>query len=406
MSDSRLSILFDQLVRRTLDPGEQAELQTLIDDPANDLELQALIGRLVETPGEEIALPEAAARGILETILATPRPIAARPEVATDPRVEVGPISRRIVGWRLAAAVVGLVFAGVGTWRALHQGGKETPVAAVNTAQDVAPGGNRATLKLADGSTIVLDSVANGRITQQGNTAVVKLGSGQLAYNAAGSTTSELLYNTVTTPRGGEYRVQMPDGSRVWLNAASSIRFPTAFSSEQRVVQVSGEAFFQVVKDAKRPFIVRAGDSLEVQVLGTDFDLMAYRDEPEQRTTLIRGAVRVRQGATTLVLSPGDQVQAVHGSRLALFRGVDTSAAIAWVSGFFEFRNIDLRLILRQMARWYDVQIVYDVPFETIKPVRFGGRISRNLELHQLLKLLEQLGVHFRVDGTTIHVMP
>jgi transmembrane sensor len=325
----------------------------------------------------------------------------------TDPAVEV-PITpfRRLPRWTRvagAAAVIALLVGGAWLW--LGRPAQSAAKVGETAQKPIPPGGNRATLTLAGGQTIILDSAANGLLTRQGNANVVKLRSGQLAYRTGGIST-ELIYNTVTTPRGGEYAVTLPDGSVVHLNAASSIRFPTTFIGADREVSITGEAYFEIVRDPAHPFRVRVGDSLAVDVLGTDFDIMAYGDEPSIRTTLLRGAVRVRKGSNALLLKPGEQAESSPPGPPQLIRECDTTAVVAWVGGFFQFRHLDLRQMMRQIQRWYNVQVVYDLPANSPMPSQFGGRIARNLGLDNLILIMQKLGVHLRVDGDTIHVLP
>jgi ferric-dicitrate binding protein FerR (iron transport regulator) len=313
---------------------------------------------------------------------------------------------RRLPRWtRIAAAAVIIAALAGGAWLWLNRSANNFNRVGETARQPIQPGGNHATLTLANGNQIILDSAANGLLSRQGNADVLKLHSGQLAYRSGGLSTA-LLYNTITTPRGGEYAVTLPDGSTVRLNAASSIRFPTTFSGKDREVSITGEAYFEIARDPAHPFRVRVGDSMAVDVLGTDFDIMAYGDEPAIRTTLLRGAVRVRQGPLALVLTPGEQAQVGPAGSLRLVRQCDTTAVVAWIGGFFQFRDLDLRQMMRQIQRWYNVQVVYDLPSGSPQPMAFGGRIARNLGLDNLILIMQKLGVHLRVDGDTIHVLP
>jgi transmembrane sensor len=272
----------------------------------------------------------------------------------------------------------------------------------------LAPGGNKAILQLGNGSTIVLDSAHNGLLARQGAARVLKLDSGQLSYQGdtqAGA--HPVVYNTISTPRGGQYQLVLPDGTAVWLNAASSLHFPTAFTGKDRTVTMTGEAYFEVAKDPSRPFHVRTGD-MTVDVLGTHFNVMAYTDEKSVKTTLLEGAVKVSEGGQERLLSPGQQAslnlfpQAPAPSQISV-RPVDVQQVIAWKNGFFEFDNMDLGTIMRQISRWYDVDIRYETADTS---ARFGGGISRKLNLPDVLRLLEVNGVHFRLENRTLTVIP
>ena len=274
---------------------------------------------------------------------------------------------------------------------------------------DVVPGGNKAVLTLADGSSIVLDSASDGTLSQQGNTKVIKLAGGRLAYQAVHSTADAgPLYNIISTPRGGQYQIALPDGSKVWLNAGSSLRFPTAFKGDAREVQLSGEAYFEVSSDAHRPFTVAVftrepgkGEELQkVKVLGTQFNIMAYADETLVKTTLLEGAVKI---AGTL-LKPGEQAQQTHdhGSAVQVIADADIDAAVAWKNGYFDFNKADIQTIMRQLSRWYDVEVTFRGNGSRDK-VFFGG-LQRNLPLTAVFNILEKSGVQFSIDGKKVVV--
>jgi len=273
---------------------------------------------------------------------------------------------------------------------------------------DVAPGGNKATLTLANGSKIILDSTHNGALTEQGGINVVKL-NGQLAYKPGGNKTVELLYNTVTTPKGGQYQLLLADGSRVWLNAASSLRFPTAFIGNERKVELTGEGYFEVAKNASVPFKVNIAGKCEVEVLGTHFNINAYADEATVNTTLLEGKVKVTavtqlQPAThkAQILSPGQQTLLYSSGMIKLNTNVNVEEVMAWRNGVFNFDGADIDVVLRQLARWYDVSIV----FEGEVPRRnFAGEMQRDLNLSQVLRILEKNNVRFRIEGKKLIVL-
>ena len=232
-------------------------------------------------------------------------------------------------------------------------------IAVTPKTEDIAPGGDKAILTLADGTKVVLDTAGNGAITRQGNVTVIKL-NGQLAYQPSTLTsTSTLTYNTISTPRGGQYQLVLADGSKVWLNAASSLRFPTAFAGKERRVEVTGEAYFEVAHDAAMPFIVQRGEA-EVKVLGTHFNINGYEDEPSLKITLLEGKVRVSSRDQTAVLKPGQQAQLqTTNSKLQTTNQVDIDEVVAWKNGLFQFEQADIKTIMRQVARWYNVDVVF-----------------------------------------------
>ena len=313
---------------------------------------------------------------------------------------KVIPIYRRRWAWLSAGAAAVLLLAG-GWWL------MRTPASEVRTAQnggaahDVQPGGNKAILTLANGSTIVLDSAANGSLARQGNTTILKTAGGQLAYDASAGKAADILYNTLATPRGGQYQLVLPDGSKVWLNAASSIRYPTAFAGKERRVMVTGEAYFEIKQDAAMPFVVTLHDKLDVKVLGTSFDINAYEDEPAVRTTLLEGAVQVRQGESAVLLSPGGQARATRGGDITVLGNVDVEETVAWKNGKFSCKNMALEDIMRQVARWYDVEVMYKDRITD----RYTLSVGRDVPVSNLLRYLEMSeGVHFSVEGKKIIV--
>lgn len=265
---------------------------------------------------------------------------------------------------------------------------------------DIPPGGNKALLTLVDGTQIILDSVKNGVLASQGNTKILKLNSGQLVYQPRGQNEKAVI-NTISTPRGGQYQITLEDGSNVWLNAASSLKFPSTFTGNERTVELTGEGYFEVAKNASKPFRVKLNDAT-IEVLGTHFNINSYNDEESVKTTLLEGSVKVIKGNTTLMLNPGQQAQIINTGKIVLNKDVDITEVMAWKDGFFEFENMELPAIMRQVARWYNVS----VSFPKVKTKeRFGGRISRNLSLSNVLHLLETNNIHFKLEGSNITIV-
>lgn len=301
--------------------------------------------------------------------------------------------------WLWAAAAVAFMLLAGGFYTLFFNAGKVPPKIAAATVikKDFKPGGNNAVLTLANGKQIILDSVATGTLSLQGNTKVIKLNSGLLAYNRQSSIVnrqSSIQYNIITTPRGGKYEVVLPDGTKVWLNAASSIRFPTAFAGKEREVQITGEAYFEVsplpASPGRRggmPFIVKV-NGMEVQVLGTHFNVMAYQDEAAIKTTLLEGAVKVKEGNNALLLRPGEAAQVKDNGEMDLEKDANISEAVAWKNNLFWFDNDDIHEVMRQLSRWYDVDIV----IEGNIPDLFTGSIPRNLAFSQVFEVLQKTG--------------
>lgn len=320
--------------------------------------------------------------------------------------------------WQIAASL--LILLGAGAWFVLNRTttNKTTTAEIVEApSKPILPGGNKATLTLADGTTIILDTAGNTTLAQQGATTIIKLNNGQLAYKDAPAQNSDAagLYNTIRTPNGGQYQIILPDGTHAWLNAASVLRFPIAFTGSERSVQLSGEAYFEVAKNSSMPFRVITTDehnreSGVVEVLGTAFNVNAYNNEPAVKTTLVQGKVKVSTPAAgsqqPVILTRGMQSIFADDQERAgniQVRQVDTDDVIAWKNGLFNFNNADIKTVMRQLARWYDVDVVYEGALPNEK---FEGEISRNSTLSEVFSILELSAVHFKVEGRKVTVMP
>jgi transmembrane sensor len=276
---------------------------------------------------------------------------------------------------------------------------------------DVAPGGNKAILTLADGSSIVLDSASNGTLGQQGNIKIIKLDNGLLAYSVNGkqlTENDEAFYNTISTPRGGQYQITLADGTMVWLNAASSIRFPVLFTGTQRKVEITGEVYFEVAKNKTMPFKVKATSS-EIEVLGTHFNVNAYEDEATTKTTLLEGSIKVSTASfvsntqTTKFLQPGQQARSSNDGKINILSNADLEETMAWKNGRFQFKSTDLKSMLRQIARWYDV----DVEYRGNVDLHFTGQLTRNENVSKVFEKLALTNeVHFKIEGRRIIVSP
>ncbi len=314
-------------------------------------------------------------------------------------------VVRRKFSWRWAgaAAVILITFSAVTYYLVSKSNSNDIAKSATPKViqNDVSPGGNKAVLTLSDNSTIVLDNAANGTLSQQGNAKILKLTDGQLAYNALNEKPTELLYNTVTTPRGGIYNLTLADGSKVWLNASSSIRFPASFTGTERNVELTGEAYFEVAKNAAMPFRVKIANKGTVEVLGTHFNINAYADEASINTTLLEGKVKVSAMSNQQFLSPGQQAQLNGNGQIKLEKNADLEQVMAWKNGNFNFTNANLQTVMRQLSRWYDIDIIYD---GTIPQREFAGEMHRDLNLSQVLRILEKNDVHFKVEGKKLFI--
>jgi transmembrane sensor len=324
------------------------------------------------------------------------------------------PVKRKVyvIRWWMAAAV--LVFIVLGVWFMTGRTGNKPTTAAVTPAvQDVMPGTQGAVLTLADGRQIIIDSTGNGNITEQGNMIVRRVGD-QLVYetNKTGrQPTDAITYNVLSTPRGRQFQLVLPDGSRVWLNAASSIKYPVVFAANERRVEITGEAYLEVAHNIHKPFKITipspSGEG-EVEVLGTKFNINAYPDEPAIKTTLLEGSVKVVKRETadvkrekpdeiSAVLKPGEQaVLSRAHSPLTIDHSPNIDQVMAWKNSIFNFEDQSIQQVMRQLARWYDIDVTYE---NGIPAIEFGGKMGRDLSLMNVLRFLEKSGLHCRLQG-------
>ncbi len=292
------------------------------------------------------------------------------------------------------AAAAAIIIIAAGAYLLSRHSRTDNPIVASipQAPAPIKPGTQKAILTLADGSTVTLDNAANGMIARQGATQVLKLANGQIRYLAGQKADNQgkPAYNIMSTPNGGQYQLTLPDGTNVWLNAASSITYPCAFTGADRKVKITGEVYFEVAKDKSRPFLVTAGDQ-QIEVLGTHFNVNAYTDEDHIKTSLLEGAVKVNN----VLLKPG---QAFARGRIS---PTNVEQDIAWKNGVFNFNNQSLAQVMRQLARWYDLEIVYP---QGVPQKEYGGEIGKNLTLDQVLKGLEDSGIHFILNGRRLTV--
>ncbi|WP_143307148.1 FecR family protein [Chitinophaga vietnamensis] len=370
--------LLERYYNGTASAAETEELYAALIAHPEDEDWQELIAGLhAAEPADPNYDPQRYEQHIRRILLARPRRIS---------------FFRR---YAAAAAVLLLLLAAVGYFLLSTTIKKITPVA---TTADVKPGHNGAILTLADGSELVLDSLQNGVVTTQQGTRVV-MHNGQLRYEAGSN--SAVSSNTMSTPRGRKFRLQLPDGTVVWLNAASAITFPTAFTGHERRVQLKGEAYFEVAQNKEQPFRVQLHDEIAVEVLGTHFNINAYDDEANISTTLMEGAVRVNARQRPEILKPGQQLLVDRNAGMRLVNHADTSAVLAWKNGVMNFQDKQLTEVMRLLARWYDIEIVY----ETTPPdITFYGEIGSDVNLSSVLTFLRDSGVPFRIEGRKLIV--
>jgi hypothetical protein len=282
----------------------------------------------------------------------------------------------------------------------------------INVKNDILPGNNKAILTLANGSKISLDDAANGLLASEGNIAITKTENGEIVYeknnlNKNNDILNHVAINTIQTPKGGKFQVRLPDGSKVWLNSASTLSYPTAFTGSERKVKLKGEAYFEIASNKKIPFRVES-DGQIVEVLGTHFNINSYDDEDFTKTTLLEGSVKVILHSKsdvlgkTRMLKPGEQSLTNSSQSGIRIENADTEKAVAWKNGYFKFKNTPIQQIMREVERWYDVELVYE---GTMPTDEFTGFISNEVNISGVLKILEQSGgVKFSVKGKKIKV--
>lgn len=374
---TRITYLLQRYTDKTCTKEELEELFAFISAAENDATLHHFMEEEFHRFRADEPLPEVDTESVYANIIQTK--------------------TRRIFTFpRVAAAAAFIILATTLWWTQTQTSKTTTTPPQIIQQKEILPGSNKAVLTLADGSTVTLDSAGN-QVISRGDTKISQQ-NGQLLYTAGKVAEG---YNKLSTPRGGQFRVVLPDGTKVWLNSASSLRYPTAFTGKERIVELEGQGYFEVAQNAAQPFSVKA-NNMEVKVLGTHFDIMAYADEVTVNTTLLQGAVQVKEGNETRLLKPGQQ--AILKSHIFTVQEADVKKVLAWKNGLFVFNNMALPAILREVARWYDVEIVYETAPST---ELYGGGIARSLNLSNVLTLLEGNGFnHFKVEGRKVIVLP
>ncbi len=389
MSITEVQLLLEKYKNGRISQEELLRLKAMVAGNDYEPEIKAdILSALYNSGTPQSGLSAEDGEAILQNILQT-----------TPPRAASN--TRSMIWYAAAATLLGATL----VTGALYMNRQQQPViVAAPKANPLAPGTNTAVLVLADGKTIPLDSANTGALAKQGNSSIVNSAQG-LAYKTEGATTA-VVYNTVVTPRGGQYQLTLADGTKVWLNAASSIRFPTAFSGKERLVEISGEGYFQVAANAQQPFRVKVkgNPDMEVNVLGTSFNIMAYTDEKNITTTLESGAVQLVHGNSRSVLQPGYGGSLNTGDAAFTIEKADLEQALAWKEGKFRFRNTSIQTIMRQIARWYNIEVTYE---GDLSDIRLTGIISRRENAASLLKILSTTKrVHFDINDNRVVVAP
>ncbi|PUZ22435.1 FecR family protein [Chitinophaga costaii] len=386
MQDQDIILLIIKYKSGNLSPDEEAALFSWYHQAAIS-DVQRLLHAAGEPAGREMPLTF---RNQLESSLD-----AADTSIKAVPAVS-GKLRRLHIGWWIAASL--LIMAGV-TYLLRRQ--PTASPAAVIAHVDVAPGRSGALLTLANGVVVNLDSAGNTAIVAQQGAQLDTL-KGQLNYAGHQPAATDVAYNTITVPAARQFKVVLADGTSVWLNAGSALRYPTAFNGPERSVTISGEAYFEVAPRAQQPFQVKVSDGSTISVLGTQFNVNAYTDEQAVRTTLVSGSLRVSASGKDLLLQPGQQAVAANGVQLV--KAANIAQAVAWKEGIFDFDKMDVAAVMRQLARWYDLQIIYE---NGVPDTRFYGEIGRNLQLSDVLEGLRLSGLHCRLEaGRRLIVLP
>ncbi len=303
--------------------------------------------------------------------------------------------------WWAAASVIALL--GTLSYFMIFTGArKSAPIAKVLPNDIKAPQANRAMITLANGQKLYLDSACNGGLAVQGNVHLMKLAGGQISYQQGpGTDNGKAAYNTLSNPKGSKViNMSLVDGSKVWLNAGSSLTYPVSFVGNERKVSVTGEAYFEVAPNASMPFIVSHG-AMNARVLGTHFNVNAFEDDgADIQVTLLEGSIKINNGKATRLLKPGQQ--ALVSNEVKIKNDVDLDRVMAWKNGYFHFDNASLQHVLNEISRWYDVDVVYE---GVNRPRAFVGEIQRDLALSEVLKIFEKNKMHFRIEGKNLIVI-
>ena len=396
MNEEKLQLLLKAYLDHTISDEDCLELMAYTKD-IEQAEIDMIINRQLQEINTGPLFRGAKADSVLALIKKDPRFIGRGHSDLS--------IYKKIIGstvFRIAAVLVLTLFMAL---YAIHYEKQGTASEAMTGKVVIAPGTKKAVLTLANGKQISLNDAQIGELANEGSVSVRKTSTGQLIYDLSNSSadgTSSAGYNTVQTPKGGEYHVILPDGTLVWLNSASSLTFPTKFSSTNREVTLKGEAYFEVAHLKKKPFHVNVKGT-RVEVLGTHFNISAYDDDTEVATTLLEGSVSVSKNKRKSILFPGQQSLVMDGADAILVKNVNTEDVMAWHNGYFRFNDEDIRTILKKVSRWYDVEIEY----RNTKPSqKLGGMSYRTKSLQDLLEQLEKIGnLHFKLEGRRIIVL-
>ena len=393
---SRIKYLFEQYKKDACTPVERQELMAIMQQPIYEVQIKQLL------EGE-------IGKGLPEELTAHQTLSPEKAALIFDAIIEGSKMNlpgKIVYLRRIAAAAILIGVIGFAGYFSMTKSVK-SPLASVTTqpaqlvVADALPGSKGAVLTLSNGQQIILDSAGNGQLASQGGTTIINK-NGEVVYDVKEADAGEVLYNTMSTAKGRQYQLILSDGTKVWLNSASSIRYPAAFAGNVRNVSITGEAYFEVAKDKAKPFIVTV-NNMEVKVLGTHFNINAYADEEAIKTTLLEGSVQVSNAADVAMLVPGQQSRLYKTGAIQTISNADLEEAVAWKNGVFIFNNADIQAVMRQVGRWFDLEIAYegDIPKDS-----FGGKLPMDAKVTEVLAALQQTQVHFRIEGKRLIVMP
>ena len=422
MNEAKFTILLEHYINDRLTPEELPQFIHYLRLYNNTGQLEQVVEQALQDDNFKGLSDELRSDKIFQKILQQTQIMQSN--VVSGPREINMPGRRngsRILRWMVAASVL-MSISGIIYFFFIKQ--QMPPAITINkTASpafvtDAEPGTDRAVLKLADGKELMLDSAGAGMLTRQADVKVLKTGKGQLSYQTAPGTSSVVVYNTLSTPRGGQYQLVLPDGSKVWLNAASALRFPVAFPGKERVVELTGEAYFEIAPSKmstgeKRSLLVRSSaqnagaTGWQVEVLGTHFNIMSYANEKAIHTSLLEGSVNFSKSGNgkqqAVKIAPGQQALLQKDNAEIKVQNANVESAVAWKNGLFRFSSDDIQHIMRQLERWYDVNAIYA---GKIPDGHYSGVVNRDSKLSTVLKILEESGLHFKIQDKTLTILP
>ncbi|MBS7563891.1 FecR domain-containing protein [Mucilaginibacter sp. Bleaf8] len=390
----RLLYLFDKYYKKTASSAEIGELFYLLNLDRHDRETTLLLKKAWdELQADTKIIPAEKSEAILNNILHK----ANQPLLISTP--QSNPKSNLWLKLSIAASV--LLVGGLTVFIKFKASDQTLPKHRIAKVETTSQHERHPVLKLSNGTMIVLDEAHKGLLSKQGGVEISKSKEGMLVFNTISHNTAKTVYSTIATPAGIQYQVVLPDGSKVWLNAASSLTFPSSFTGKTRNVQVAGEAYFEVAKNAKQPFVVQSGLT-RIQVVGTHFNVRNYENESAAKTTLLEGGIRITDGRDENILKPGDQASIRTNSSMQIERDVNTAEITGWKNGVFVFDDATISEVLQEAARWYDLNIIYQ---GKIPAKKFTGTLPRKVKVDELLEMLRYTGVNLKADGKNIIVL-